>query len=196
MIVSNFFTMQFVKKYLYKIKKNAILIFVFHSYNDFLYHSIIDPKYRQSNYFTLELSSLQHPQKMTMAGILVVFVLTANFFGQGYAFDVNDKECSPSENILSCAWKGMGNYVVTAPLRQEILQFNKLTKGATLLVPESYRGGLLKIDVQSGDIACSDINTPADVVIYIEKQKCVSMYCINMIHLLSNELIMYMSTGH
>lgn len=131
MIVSNFFTMQFVKKYLYKIKKNAILIFVFHSYNDFLYHSIIDTKYRQSNYFTLELSSLQHPQKMTMAGILVVFVLTANFF------EVNDKECSPSENILSCAWKGMGNYVVTAPLRQEILQFNKLTKGATLLVPES-----------------------------------------------------------
>lgn len=163
---------------------------MFHSYNDFLYHSIIDTKYRQSNYFTLELSSLQHPQKMTMAGILVVFVLTANFFGQGYAF-----ECSPSENILRCTWKGMGNYVVTAPLRQEILQFNKLTKGATLLVPESYRGGLLKIDVKSGDIACSDINTPADVVIYIGKQKCVSMYCINMIHLLSNELIMYMSTG-
>lgn len=88
MIVSNFFTMQFVKKYLYKIKKNAILIFVFHSCNDFLYHSIIDTKYRQSNYFTLELSSLQHPQKMTMAGILVVFVLTANFFGQGYAIEL------------------------------------------------------------------------------------------------------------
>lgn len=99
MIVSNFFTMQFVKKYLYKIKKNAILIFVFHSYNDFLYHSIIDTKYRQSNYFTLELSSLQHPQKMTMAGILEVFVLTANFFGQGYAFEVNDKVFTFREHI-------------------------------------------------------------------------------------------------
>lgn len=59
----------------------------------------------------------------------------------------------------------MGNHVVSAPLRQEILLFNKLTKGATLLVPERYRGDLLKIDVQSEEITCIDINAPADVVI-------------------------------
>lgn len=38
----------------------------------------------------------------------------------------------------------MGNYVVSAPLRQEIILFNKLTKGATLLVPERYRGGFVE----------------------------------------------------
>lgn len=75
----------------------------------------------------------------------------------------------------------MGNYVVSAPLRQEIILFNKLTKGATLLVPERYRGDLLKTDVQSGDITCIDINAPADVAIFIKKQKCVSMHCIYMI---------------
>lgn len=105
-----------------------------------------------------------------------MFVLLMANDEQAMGFDVNSNECSPSENILSCTWKGMGNYVVSAPLKQEILLFNKLTKGATLLVSEKYRGNLLKIDVKSGDIICRDINAPADVSIYIKKQRCASMH--------------------
>lgn len=76
---------------------------------------------------------------MTMAGILVVFVLLMANFGRAMAFEVNSNECSPSKNILSCIWKGMDNYVVSAPLTHEIILFNKLTKGAALLVPERYK---------------------------------------------------------
>lgn len=98
---------------------------------------------------------------MTIASILFLLV-------QCEGFEVNAKECTSNGVVLSCSWRGKGNYVVSG-------EFNKLMSGSNLLVPRVYLGNLRKVEIKQGDISCGEIKAPSDVTIYIEKRRCVSM---------------------
>lgn len=111
---------------------------------------------------------------MTIASILFLLV-------QCEGFEVNAKECTSNGVVLSSSWRGKGNYVVSGVLSQETIEFNKLMSGSNLLVPRVYLGNLRKVEIKQGDISCGEIKAPSDVTIYIEKRRCVSMQCINVI---------------
>lgn len=117
---------------------------------------------------------------MTMASILFLFSL---LLVQCEGFEVNAKECISNGVVLSCSWRGKGNYVVSGVLSQETIEFNKLMSGSNLLVPRVYLGNLRKVEIKQGDISCGEIKAPAGVTRYIEKRSCVSMQCINVIKL-------------
>lgn len=103
---------------------------------------------------------------MTIASILFLLV-------QCEGLEVNAKECTSNGVVLSSSWRGKGNYVVSGVLSQETIEFNKLMSGSNLLVPRVY--------LKQGDISCGEIKAPSDVTIYVEKRRCVSMQCINVI---------------
>lgn len=102
---------------------------------------------------------------MTIASILFLLV-------QCEGFEVNAKEYTSNGVVLSCSWRGKGNYVVSGVLSQETIEFNKLMSGSNLLVQRVYLG---KVEIKQGDISCGEIKAPSDVTIYIEKRRCVSM---------------------
>lgn len=106
---------------------------------------------------------------------LIMFLLV-----QCEAYEINAKECQLNDVMLHCNWRGKGNYLVSAVLTQET-EFNKMMNGSNLLVSRMYLGNLRKVEIKQGDISCGEIKAPSDVTIYIEKRRCVSMQCINVI---------------
>lgn len=71
---------------------------------------------------------------MTIASILFLLV-------QCEGFEVIAKECTSNGVVLSCSWRGKGNYVVSGVLSQETIEFNKLMSGSNLLVPRGPTEG-------------------------------------------------------
>lgn len=124
-----------------------------------------------------------------MAGMIIASILL--FLAQCEGFEVNAKECTSNGVVLSCSWRGKGNYVVSGVLSQETIEFNKLMSGCNLLIPPVYLGNLRKVEVMQGDISCGEINAPPVVTIYIEKRRCVSMQCINVIKFYSYSLLTF-----
>ena len=116
-----------------------------------------------------------------MAGnvALVVFLFA---FCTVFGFEINSRECPPNamNTALKCNWRGKGNYVVTAPVLQEMIIFDKMSSGASLIVPSKFKGNLMKIEIVHGDVRCSEIIVPNTVNVYIDKQRCVSKLSINL----------------
>lgn len=110
-----------------------------------------------------------------MAGRLIALVLFLVHVVQCEAYEINGKECQEIGAVLHCSWRGRGNYIVSGVLKQETIEFNQLMSGSNLFVPRIYVGNLRKVEILQGDVSCEDIKIPIEVIVYIEKQKCVSV---------------------
>lgn len=78
-----------------------------------------------------------------MAG-KIALVLFSSVFMLVLGIEINYHECQRKQSTLQCPWRGVGNYEVTVPMLQEVLQVEKLTKESTLIVPERFSGRLTK----------------------------------------------------
>lgn len=112
-----------------------------------------------------------------MAG-KIALVLFSSVFMLVLGIEINYLECQRKQSTLQCPWRGVGNYEVTVPMLQEVLQeqllLEKLTKESTLIVPERFSGKLTKIEVLQGDASCMQIFAPSFVSVYVDRQRCVS----------------------
>lgn len=77
-----------------------------------------------------------------MAG-KIALVLFSSVFMLVLGIKINYHECQRKQSTLQCPWRGVGNYEVTVPMLQEVLQVEKLTKESTLIVPERFSGRLI-----------------------------------------------------
>lgn len=84
--------------------------------------------------------------------------------------EINYHECQRKQSTLQCPWRGVGNYEVTVPMLQEVLQVETLTKESTLIVPERFSGRLTKIEVLQGDASCMQIFASSFVSVYVDRQ--------------------------
>lgn len=82
-----------------------------------------------------------------MAGNISFVLFFALFLGLVSSFMINPSECLPKGTALNCQWRGKGNYVVSAPLKQEILTIDKMFDGSSMTVPPQFRGNLMKIKI-------------------------------------------------
>lgn len=78
-----------------------------------------------------------------MAG-KIALDLFSSVFMLVLGIEINYHECQRKQSTLQCPWRGVGNYEVTVPMLQEVLQVEKLTKESTLIVPERFSGRLTK----------------------------------------------------
>ena len=110
-----------------------------------------------------------------MAGNILFVLFFTLFLGLVFSFEINPSECLPKGTVLNCQWRGKGNYVVSASLKQEILTMDKMFDGSSMTVPPQFRGNLMKIEISHGDIPCSMISAPETVSVFINRKRCVSL---------------------
>lgn len=107
-----------------------------------------------------------------MAG-KIALVLFSSVFMLVLGIEINYHECQRKQSTLQCPWRGVGNYEVTVPMLQEVLQVEKLTKESTLIVPERFSGRLTKNRSSTGR-RIMQIFAPSFVSVYADRQSCVS----------------------
>lgn len=110
-----------------------------------------------------------------MAGNIAFVLFFTLFLGLVFTFEIYPSECLPMGTALIGQWRGKGNYVVSAPLKQELLTMDKMFDGSSMTVPLQFSGNLMKIEISHGDIHCSMISAPETVSVFINRKRCASL---------------------